>query len=70
MSNTQISFSVSNMKCGGCVSAVESALKEVSGIEDIKVGLEEPQVTVSSSMPAADIAKIISDAGYPATPTT
>jgi len=37
-------------------------------VEDINVSLEEHQATVSSSKTAEEIAKVITDAGFPASP--
>lgn len=64
---TKMIFSVENMKCGGCVTAIETALNNLDGVEDINVSLEEHQATVSSSRTAEEIAKVITDAGFPAT---
>lgn len=59
-------FSIENMKCAGCVAAIETVLSACDGVEDISVSLEEHQATVSSSKSAKDIAKVITDAGFPA----
>jgi len=67
MMSNAMEFSVSNMKCGGCVSAIEDALKAVSGVESVVVSLDEHSGKVTGSLNADDIAKIITDAGFPAT---
>ena len=59
-------FNVSNMKCGGCVSAVESALNELEDTEIINVSLDEQQAIVKSSKPSKEISDVISAAGFPA----
>jgi len=64
----KILCSVENMKCAGCVAAIETALKNAGGVEDINISLADHQATLLSSKPAAEIAKIITDAGFPATP--
>ncbi|VAW94794.1 Lead, cadmium, zinc and mercury transporting ATPase; Copper-translocating P-type ATPase [hydrothermal vent metagenome] len=66
MPNTSFTFSIEGMKCGGCVSAVETALNELGNVDDIKVSLEQHQVTVSSSRAADEIAQAITAAGFPA----
>jgi len=68
MSEQTIKLSVANMKCNGCVLAIESALKEVKNIDDIRVSLDKQQASVSTSLSSEEIAKIITDAGFPATP--
>ena len=65
---TKMTFSIENMKCAGCVAAIETALNAVDAVEDINVSLEEHQATVSSSKTAEEIAKVITDAGFPASP--
>ena len=65
---TEQHFNVSNMKCGGCVSVVTTALNELGDTEVIEVNLEEHQAVVSSSKPAQEIAGAITAAGFPAEP--
>jgi len=59
-------FNVENMKCGGCSSNVEKALADISGVESVTVDLEAKTVSVEGEIDAANIAKVITDAGYPA----
>ena len=67
MSTNTIEFSVSNMKCGGCVSAIEGALKGLVGVESFTVSLDDHKAVVTTSLAADEIAKTITDAGFPAT---
>ena len=69
MTNASYCFAVSNMKCEGCVESVTSVLEELGGVEDINVSLDEHKATLTSALPAEDIAKAISNAGFPATLT-
>ena len=62
----KLTFSIKNMKCAGCVAAIETALNTLGEIDDITVSLGEHQATVSSSKSADEIAKTITDAGFPA----
>jgi len=61
-------FNVEKMMCGGCEANVKKALANVASIDSVEVDLEAKTVTVEGDIDAADVAKIISDAGYPATP--
>ena len=63
---TQLIFSVENMKCGGCVTAIETALNTLDGVYDINVSLENKQATVTSTKSEEEIAKTITEAGFPA----
>ena len=40
MSN-QVTLNITGMKCGGCVSAVEDALKAVDAVESVNVSLDK-----------------------------
>ncbi len=61
-------FNVEKMMCGGCEANVKKALANVAEIDAVEVDLAAKTVTVEGDIDADDIAKIISDAGYPATP--
>ena len=61
-------FNVEKMMCGGCEANVKKALADVAEIDSVEVDLEAKTVSVEGDINAEDIAKIISDAGYPATP--
>ena len=66
MSAQNYEFDISNMKCGGCVSVVEAALKELSDTEVIEVSLENHNAVVITSKTAEEIADVITAAGFPA----
>jgi len=55
------------MKCAGCVSAIETALNTLDGIDEVNVSLETHQASVNTTQSPEIIAKVISDAGFPAT---
>jgi len=63
-------FSIQNMSCASCVARVERALAVVPGVASIVVNLAKEEATVriiGTSVSPADIAKVASAAGYPAT---
>lgn len=57
---------VEGMSCGHCSAAVEKALKELDGVKDVKVSLEDKTATVDSErdVPEAELKKAVEDAGY------
>lgn len=67
MNKKKYIFDVSNMKCGGCVSAVQAALDELGGTESIEVSLEENKAVVLSEKSAQDIINVLTGIGFPAT---
>lgn len=61
-------FNVQNMKCMGCVSAVKAAVEPLEGVASVEVDLEDGTATVDGEFDAAQVAQVITDAGYPAEP--
>ena len=60
-------FNVEKMMCGGCEANVKKVLADVASIDSVEVDLEAKTVSIEGAIDTAEIAKIISDAGYPAT---
>lgn len=57
---------VSNVKCGGCVSAIQNGLAEMEGITSVEVDIPSGVVTLQENN--ADIEAIrqkLQDLGYP-----
>jgi len=63
----KLTFKIEKMKCAGCVSAIETALNTLDGIDEVNVSLETHQASVNTTQSPEIIAKVISDAGFPAT---
>ncbi|MBU0782527.1 MAG: heavy-metal-associated domain-containing protein [Gammaproteobacteria bacterium] len=61
-----IELTVEKMKCGGCSANVERAVKAQDPTAQVQIDLALKLVQVESTLPTASLAKIISDAGYPA----
>lgn len=58
---------VQGMKCGGCVGSVTSVLRELPGVAEVDVSLEEGQARVVFDGSAVDLDAIraaIADAGF------
>lgn len=66
----KVTLNVSGMTCESCVSTVEKSLKKVSGVEAVKVDLQQQQATVTlsenSKTSAVMLAKAVGDAGFTA----
>ena len=64
MQNEQ--FTVQNVKCGGCVSAIETGLKELAGISEVSVTVEGGVVNVSGdALDRAVLSARLAELGYP-----
>ncbi|WP_334119382.1 heavy-metal-associated domain-containing protein [Limnobacter sp.] len=61
-----IELTVEKMKCGGCSANVERAVKAQDPTAQVQIDLARKLVQVESTLPAASLAKTISEAGYPA----
>lgn len=59
-------FKVKNVKCGGCVAAIETGLQGLPGVDSVKVMLEGGQVTVQGgALDRAALAAKLRELGYP-----
>ncbi len=66
-------FAVAKMHCEECAGKVSTALNSTPGVLGVQVKLADKRVVVSydaDKLTPEKIAKVISDAGYPAQPTT
>ncbi|GAV32533.1 hypothetical protein HVPorG_04516 (plasmid) [Roseomonas mucosa] len=57
-------FDVPGMKCGGCAKKVERAVRSKDASAGFSADIENRLVTVTSSMPQAELAAAIEEAGY------
>lgn len=56
---------INNMTCEHCSAKVESALKEIEGVENVKVSLFRKNATVTGDNLNDDsLKKAVTDAGY------
>ncbi|KAB2456864.1 copper chaperone CopZ [Bacillus sp. CH126_4D] len=63
----QLTLQVEGMSCGHCVNSIESSVKELNGVEQVKVQLAEGTVEVTIDSPVVtlkDIVAVIEDQGY------
>jgi len=69
MANATVSLSIPNMKCAGCVSAVQRALSGVPGVQSAVVDLPQKRAVVEydpgATSPGA-LADVVRRAGYEA----
>lgn len=59
-------FVVKNVKCGGCVSAIEKGLKELAGVTNVDVTIDGGHVSVTGEgLDRAQISAKLAQLGYP-----
>lgn len=62
----QESFSVKNVKCGGCVKAVQQGLQTLPGVAAVTVVIDGGKVTVEGEpLNRAELSAKLSELGYP-----
>lgn len=66
MTAPTIRLSITGMTCAGCVSSVETALKNVQGVQQVDVNLAERTAQVIGDVDPEQLAKASTDAGYKA----
>ena len=60
-------ISIEGMMCGHCQARVEKALKEVAGVTDVTVSLENKNAVVTGDVSADALKQAVVDAGYEVT---
>ena len=64
MQNEQ--FTVQNVKCGGCVSAIETGLNELAEVSEVSVTIDGGVVSVSGdALDRATLSARLAELGYP-----
>ena len=59
-------FSVKNIKCGGCVSAIQEGLQGLPGVASVEVVIESGRVTViGTGLDRALLSNKLAELGYP-----
>lgn len=66
MTTPAIRLSIAGMTCAGCISAVESALSSVSGVEQANVNLAERTAMVQGDVDPELLKKAVQEAGFDA----
>jgi copper chaperone len=57
-------FKVANMDCEHCKKTIDSALRNIRGVKDVKIDLNVKLVEVTGSPSSAHIKSAIQNAGY------
>lgn len=62
----QEEFSVKNVKCGGCVKAIQQGLQALPGVAAVTVTIEGGKVSVEGPAPdRAQLSAKLAELGYP-----
>ena len=59
-------FTVTNVKCGGCSSAIEAGIGDMAGVSSVAVVIESGVVTVDGdSLNRSELSNKLAELGYP-----
>jgi copper chaperone len=58
-------FEVENIKCGGCVNSIKTALLKLKGVESIEVDQDIDTIALTGTIERDLVIKILNDLGYP-----
>jgi len=57
---------VENIKCGGCMTSIKSAIMKFSGVKSVEINLEEEKITIAGKgIKKEAILKKLTSLGYP-----
>lgn len=57
-------FTISGMRCGGCVARVKAAIQAVEGVKSADVSLENATAVVEGDFSTDDIIDAVEDTGF------
>ncbi|MGZ0015956.1 heavy-metal-associated domain-containing protein [Yeosuana sp. AK3] len=58
-------FEVENIKCGGCVNSIKTALLKINNVEEVIIDKDIDTVTVVGNIERSLLIKKLNDLGYP-----
>ena len=62
----KLEFIVANVKCGGCVSAIQEGLSALPGIDNIEVDIASGRVSIQGTgLDSSAITTKLGELGYP-----
>ena len=67
MAQTEKTFTISGMSCGGCVNSLTRVLKAVPGIEPIKIEVGKAQLRLNGPATSQTVKDAVNRAGFEVT---
>lgn len=56
---------VENIKCGGCINSITTALLKIENVTEVAIDKEADTITINSNTDRAVFVKTLSSLGYP-----
>ena len=67
MSQTDKTFTISGMSCGGCVNSLTRVLKSVPGIEPLKIEVGKAELRLDAGVTSQTVKDAVARAGFAVT---
>ena len=67
MSQTEKTFTIQGMSCGGCVNSLTRVLKSVPGIEPVKIEVGKARLRLDDRASSETVKEAVSRAGFEVT---
>lgn len=58
-------IAVENIKCGGCVNSIKTALMKIKGVENVSIDKDTETVTIDATVEKIFLINALSKMGYP-----
>ncbi len=58
-------ITVENIKCGGCVNSIKTALLKIDGVQNVSIDKETETVTIDGTTEKTILVQALSKMGYP-----
>ncbi|TKB96416.1 heavy-metal-associated domain-containing protein [Pedobacter cryotolerans] len=58
-------IAVENIKCGGCINSIKTALMKINGVENVSIDKETETVTIDATVEKIILINALSKMGYP-----
>lgn len=58
-------ITVENIKCGGCMNSIKTALLKINGVENVNIDKDTETVTIDGTVEKTILTNALSKMGYP-----
>ena len=58
-------IAVENIKCGGCMHSIKTALEKIETVSEVNIDKDTEIITVNAAVTRAVLVKTLSNLGYP-----
>ncbi|WP_348797919.1 heavy-metal-associated domain-containing protein [Flavobacterium adhaerens] len=58
-------IAVENIKCGGCMNSIKTALMKINGVENVSIDKDTETVTIDATVEKIILINALSKMGYP-----